>query len=292
MNSFRIIIVSFLVTGLSCSVFADHGQSKKTRSAYSVQGQAVTGANSRLGEPVWDLGEGLGTVGFAFVHGYNPSGPEPLKLTSTSPPDTVLATGLDENFLQALGLSAADFDPNPVNIPFHQVPVIVNPFTGERASVGPGNQATGPVPSRSGPLHPVTLHDWLQAGGRLDVRCADDGTASIRIRLNGLVPNGVYTVWALFGDDVNADGIEDRMLPVALGGVPNVLIPDHKGNAVFARELGFCPGDDPHMKLIDVTYHSDGNVFGGTVDLFLPGFPGFAVTNTHVAFPINAEPLN
>jgi hypothetical protein len=50
--------------------------------------------------------------------------------------------------------------------------------------------------------------------------------------------------------------------------------------------------EDDSLKLIDVTYHSDGNVYGGTVDLFLPGFPGFAVTNTHVAFPINAEPLN
>ncbi len=258
---------------------------------YNIKGIAVTGANMRLGEPVWHMGEGLGTAAFSFVFGHNPNADEPLDLTLETPMDTLLATGLDQNFLAALGLNASSFTPNPVNIPFHEVPVIVNPFTAGRVNVAPALNVTGSTPSRSGPNNPVTLGQWLEAKGRLKIQCHNDDTATIILRVSGLVPNGVYTVWGLFGEDVTGDGIEDRIVPSAFGGVPNVVIPNDKGHAKFKRELGFCPKDNEHLKLVDVTYHSDGNVYGGTVDMFLPGFPGFAVTNTHVAFPINAEPL-
>lgn len=257
-----------------------------------IPGLAVTGANHRLGDPLWDLGAGLGTASIAFVFGHNPREAQPLPLTRLSDENTVLATGLDLNFLAALGLTAEDIDPKFVNVPLREVPIIVDPFEGTRKQVPSVLEAPAFAPSRSLPNAPITLGDWLKASGKATIECHSDDKATIRFRLRGLIENGVYTMWSLVGVDTDDNGLEDRLVPSPVGGVPNVIVPGPGGKAVVTRELGFCPMNEPSFKFIDITYHSDTNVYGATVDLFLPGFPGFAVTNTHVAFPVNVRPLS
>ena len=256
-----------------------------------IQGVAVTGANHRLGEPLWELGGVLGRASFAFVWGHNPGQTQPLPLTHLSDHNTVLATGLDPNFLAVLGMTAEDIDPKFVNVPFRDVPVIVDPFDGRREQVPSVLEAPSSAPSRSEPNTPITLGDWLKASGKATIKCHSNARATIRFRLRQLIENGVYTMWGLFGVDTDNDGMEDRIVPSALGGVPNVIVPGPGGKAKVARVLGFCPLNEPGLKFIDITYHSDINVNGATVDLFLPGFAGFAVTNTHVAFPVNVKPI-
>ncbi len=263
-----------------------HAMQSKT-----IRGVAVTGANHRLGEPLWYLGDGLGTASFSFVFGHNEAGEEPLPLTPSSSEETVLATGLDSNFLAVLGLTADDVDAT-LNVPLREVAVIVNPFTGERETVSSALEAPPSAVSRAVPNDPITLGDWMGATGRAHVKCHADGTAKVRLSLQGLVEDGVYTIWGLFGLDSDGDGFEDTLVPAPFGGVPNVVVPGKLGKAQVTRTLGFCPMDEPSLKFVDVTYHSDTNVYGGTVDLFLEGFPGFAVTNTHVAFPFNVDPLH
>ncbi len=256
----------------------------------AIRGVAVTGANNRLGEPLWDLGEGLGTASFAFVFGHNNAGEEPLPLTRSSSAETVLATGLDSRFLAALNLSADDIDAE-INVPLRDVPVIVNPFTAEREAVPSALEALPFAVSRAVPNDAITLGDWLSATGRARVKCYTNGTAKVTFSLKSLVEDGVYTVWGLFALDSNKDGLEDTLVPAPFGGVPNVVVPGKRGRAKVTRTLGFCPMDEPSLKFVDVTYHADTNVYGGTVDMFLQGFPGFAVTNTHLAFPFNVDPL-
>lgn len=282
------IVISFVLAVMATSAIAEHASPSRRL----IRGQVATGANRFLDEPLWFMDGGLGLASFSFVFAHNPDGDEALPLTSSSPRDTVLATGLDENFLAALGMSTADIESRYINRPYKDVQVTVNPFTGEKVSVPMALQAETGTVSRSGPLTDVTLADWLKGRGLMEIKCRRDGTAKIKTYLSGLIPGGVYTAWGLFSQDINGDGIDDILAPVPFGGVPNVIIPTSRGRAVFTRKLGYCPQEESNLQIIDITYHSDGNVYGGTVDFIQPGYPAFAVTHTHIAFPINATPVN
>ena len=280
-----------LLLALAVITTTAYANQKHVISKYFVKGQVATGANRFLDEPLWFMEGGLGSASFSFVFAYNPDGEEPLPLTRESPKKTILATGLDSNFLAALGMTASDIEQRFLNQPFKDVQVNVNPFTGEKESVPNQLDAEPGTISRSGPTKDITLADWLKGNGKMKIKCLENGTSKVKITVSGLVPDGVYTAWALFSKDVTGDGIDDLLDPIPFGGVPNVIIPDKQGNAVFKRTLGYCPNDEPNFQFIDITYHSDGNVYGGNVDLILPGFPAFSVTNTHLAFPVNAKPL-
>lgn len=274
---------------MATSAIAEHTH---TSSKSLIKGHVATGANRFLDEPLWFMDGGLGSASFSFVFAHNPDGEEALPLTSSSPKDTVLATGLDENFLAALGMSRTDIESRYINRPYKDVQVTVNPFTGEKISVPIALQAEPGSISRSGPLHDITLADWLKGRGLMKIKCHREGTAKIKIYLSGLIPGGIYTAWGLFSRDINGDAIDDILAPVPFGGVPNAIIPNSKGRAVFTRILSYCPQNESNLQFIDITYHSDGNVYGGTVDFIQAGYPAFAVTHTHIAFPISAMPLN
>ena len=153
-------------------------------------------------------------------------------------------------------------------------------------------EAPGFAFSRSLPNNPITLKQWLSAKAKARIKCSEDGTAKIKIMAKNLVPNGVYTVWGLYGFDSDGDGLQDVLEPSPFGGVPNVIVAGKRGRGYFERKLGSCPMDDPHLKYLDVVYHPDGNAYGGTVDILMPGWPKFAVANTHFEIPVNVEPLD
>ncbi len=235
----------------------------------TITGVAVTGANRLLGEPVWDLGAPFGLGGFNFVFGHVPGGGNvPIDLDPSTPLDTLVATGFDTNLLLVPPLSlvppAPPFpDPTVLNIPFREVPIIVGP-DGTRAQVPSVLDVPAFAPSKSLPNAPITLGEWLEAEGKLDIECDDDGTAIVKVKLKNLIENGVYTLWGVFGLDLfPVDGMEDTIVPVALGGVPNVMIANKKGKARIKRTINFCPQDEPQLKTINIAWHSDGNVYGG-----------------------------
>jgi hypothetical protein len=270
------MILSLLLVG-----FAAPGSNDRLT---TIDGVAATGPNRRLGTPIWNLGPPFGAAGFTFVYGHNPNGGAPLALNPSSPADTLLATGIDPNFAAAFGIDPAAFA-DLVNVPFRQVAIITGPGS-TRAQVPPHGAPDLPpfAASRSLPNNPITLGQWLEAGGRARIRCFGDHT-TIAISLRNVIPNGVYTVWGIFDvPNPNPNGPPRTLLPTALGGVPNVVVADGHGRASFTRELGFCPLTEQALKFIDISYHSDGATYGGTPSA---SFPGGTVSHTHVAFPVN-----
>lgn len=253
-----------------------------------IDGVAVTGANRLLGNPLWDLGPPFGLGGFTFVAGHNDEGGIPRELTPDTPPATILATTVDENNLARLGLTPSDIDPALINVPLHEVAVVVDP-AGNRSQVPLVTEVPGTDVSRALPSGPITLGAWLQARGRAVIRCREDGTSSIRLTFGRLVKSGIYTVWGVFA--VEGEGL----VPAPLGGVPNLVNVGKRGFGWFERSLNFCPTNprpgEGVLMFIDVDYHSDASVYGGVPDLPLAGLPGGTVTHSHVAFPVNASPL-
>ena len=252
----------------------------------TIDGVAVTGANRLLGEPVWDLGAPFGPGGFNFVYGYNEGGDEPFDLTPETPRNTLVATGADPNLLAMFGMGLGDIDPDMINVPFRDVAIIVDP-AGGRAQVPSVLDVPGFAPSKSLPNDDITLDEWLEAQGRLFIRCRADGTANIRVRMRNLIVNGVYTLWGVFGLDLDEDGTPDSVVPMALGGVPNVTIGDKNGRATIVRTINFCPMTEPKMLTINIAWHSDGNAYGAVPELTLAGLPGGIITHDQINFPVN-----
>ena len=251
-----------------------------------VEGVAVTGFNRLLSQPIWDLGAPFGPAGFNFVYAYNPGGDDPIDLTDATPGSTLIASGVDPNYLVAFGITEDDFDPDLANVPFRDVATIVDP-TGGRAQVPSVLDVPGFVPSKSLPNDPLTLDDWLSARGTLKYTCNSDGTADIRINARNLIVNGVYTIWGVFKLDTDNNGTPDTIIPVALGGVPNVFIADKNGKGKIARTINLCPDEETSLLNIDVAYHSDGIVYGALPELPLGGLPGGLATHDQINFPIH-----
>ncbi len=106
--------------------------------------------------------------------------------------------------------------------------------------------------------------------------------------LKGLVKNGLYSVWATYGDPDSGG-----FAPAPLGGTPNIIVPGSEGKAKFVRVLNGCPltpqaGERP-LLLIEVAYHSDGMIYGGVADLPDAGYPFGLTTHTHINFPVIIE---
>lgn len=56
------------------------------------------------------------------------------------------------------------------------------------------NQITAPPEQPGGPRRPVTLGEFRRAYGEISAKCIKQGT-EVAMRLHGLIPHGVYTIW-------------------------------------------------------------------------------------------------
>ncbi len=302
------ILIGYLAVLLLPTVtFATHDGSRQ----FFDRGVAVTGINDLCGSPVFNLPvpEGLPpTIRATMLGEYNPEGELPIPLSPTNcNDDIVVTTYTDLNFLTRTG--QPDIDSRLKNIPLREVPVISKP-DGSRSVVPTLDSVLGnALPStKSNPNDTITLGNWLNAGGRMYLRCKTDGTAKVKLRFKNLIPNGVYSVWGIW-NTTPPGASKARLFPVPLGGIPNVVIPDSRGRATFSRELASCPKDVTEngsiMLFIDLAYHSDSNLSGafpqigaaptkfkmvdGT-EFSSPLVPG-AVTHDHVLFLISGEKL-
>ena len=305
---------SFLRTLLSCIALLTLLPITAAASNYRhfhANGRAATGINDLCGAPIFNLDV---PVGFSpnfharVVAEYDPNGALPIPLSPNNcDNDIVLATYTDPGFLAAVGLP--DIDDRLKNIPLKQVPVI-SAANGTRSQIPtlgsvPGNAFP---PTKSDPNNTITLGDWLRARGHMALTCRADGTARIKLRYRNLIPNGVYSVWALW-NTIPPGAPGGRIVPLPLGGIPNVIVPDIHGRATFVRELASCPKDmtpdGSIIMFIDLAFHSDNNLSGAfpqitpTPTLFKaadgeifssPLVPG-AVTHDHVLILISGEEL-
>lgn len=258
-----LLVLSFTICGLGAPVIAQEAGG----STYYVRGEVTTGYNISKGRIMYDLGGVVGAQGFNYVFAYKPNSNEPGVITSETPEETLLATGIDQGFYDALGIDSGAIDPEVVNLPFRDLPVTVDGNTSD-----PDKAKARLVPitaenykstfTLSSPSEPLTVADWFRARAYSYVRCHPDGSARAVFVFNNMVPNGVYAVWGIFGDDKDGDGLRDFFAPLPFGGAPNVFTADDKGSATFARSLPFCPNTDPDMMTVEVTFHVDGVTYG------------------------------
>ncbi len=249
------------------------------------EGRAVTGLNRLLGEPIWELGGGLGTFGFSMLGGQDPGGTVALPLTPDSPPSSILATDVDPFILTAFGLPAPD--PSVLNVPLRRVAAYTT-FDGERHPLRDQNLAGQLEVSRTANSYWITLKQWLSASATARFDCDGRGGATVELRFKRLIPDGLYTIWGVMSTPTGPS-------PIPLGGVPNVVVADPRGNARFERRINFCPqqlaaGQSP-MVLVEVIFHSDGATYAGVPELILGGFPPGLVTHAHLDIPVNATHL-
>ena len=288
MSKLSKMLVSFIGVPLAvASMLLLSTANADTVAVAKIDGVAVTGFNRLLSAPIWNVEVAPGVLvpaGFSFIFGYDPGEPEPLDLTPATPGDQILATGFDPAFAALFPGSFVE-DPAMLNVPIHENYVVVAPFGidfANRAQVpsvldGPPNSVT-----RSLPNEPVTLDQWLSAEGILHINCHSDGSALVRIKMKNLIQNGIYTLWGVFPTG-----------PFPLGGVPNAFIADKNGKAYIERIIGFCPITDldPLLWTINITLHSDGNVYAGIPEVPFAGLPGGIVDHDHLNWPVNVHPF-
>lgn len=236
-----------------------------------VRGIVVTGINDVLGSPV-----GPGPA-IQLVGEYVPGGDEPLPVTPDTSEHAVLATRLNPILLSFVNLTPADFPEDIDNIPLHENPIPFLPTIFERAPAVPASFAQAGEPSRR-VEDPITLGKWFGAKGKAYIHCSRERSqAFVYFSFRRLVPNGLYTLWAV---PATPGG-----LPTAFGGVPNVFTADRRGSAIVSRKVAYCPTDG---QLHDITaaYHSDGMIYGNFPDATLDGFPSGIVAHDHLVFPL------
>lgn len=265
---------------LFCLTVIAHSQPPLIR-----EGRAVTGLNRLLGQPIWELGGGLGTFGFTMLGAQDSGGTVALPLTPASPPNSILATDVDPFILSAFGVPAPD--PSLLNVPLRRVAAYTG-FDGTRSPLRDQKIAAQLEVSRTANSHWITLKQWLAASATARFDCDGRGGASVEIRFRRMVPNGLYTIWGVMSTPGGP-------FPLPLGGVPNVVVTDPRGSARFERKINFCPqnlapGESP-MVLVEVIFHSDGSTYGAVPELIQGGFPPGLVTHAHLDIPVSATLL-
>ncbi len=285
------LVLSCLIVAAAAALpaFAEDQEKSDPAKILTVHGVAVTGINRILGKAIFDFGPPHGTVGFYTIGGYNPNGPDPLVLTEDSSPNTVLATAVDTGFLDVFGVKLQDLDHSRLNVPLRDIPVISD-FMGHMAPLRDHRAAGQMEPSRSVSFDgPITLGQWLKAGGSGTITCPPKHNPKVTLELHGLIPHGLYTAW---GGMLTALGPR----PIALGGVPNSFVADEFGNAHFSARLNYCPmelraGELP-LSFIDILYHADQALYGTVGELIQGGSPTGMVTFIQVEFPVSVTLVN
>ena len=259
----------------------------------SFDAQVVTGLNRLFGEPlfIFDFAPApFDKTGFETTGVFNPDGDDPLPLTSSTPDDAILATLIDPFIDQLLPKSVAKTaDPRLFNVPLRDIETYTSPAL-KRSGKLPF-QSAGPVigASQADPGGPITKGDWFKASGRMEVSCGQEEN-SVSMRVTALIPNRIYSVWAIWLDPETP-----RFIPVALGGVPNAFITDKFGDATFERELNFCPVEAAKegiegktMAFIDAHLHPDHALYGAAPAPILAGFPPGSVIQPHLTWNLGA----
>ncbi len=251
-----------------------------------IKGKAVTGFNRSLSQPLWDLGEPFGFAGFNFLFKYTPGAVESDPLMVSTPKKSLVSTGIDQDYLALSGLSFNDINYQHLNTPLRDI----------FYNVGNGREQLEQIAfaeideiSKVAYGSPITLKNWLSAKGKAKYKCNSKKSSQISFSLNGLIANGVYTAWGVFNQDTDDDGMIDNLAAIPFGGLPNVIVADAKGKAVFNRHLNFCPSSNENLLVVEFDYHSDGNVYGGVPDDAANGLPSGIITHSQIAFPFNVQ---
>jgi len=112
----------------------------------------------------------------------------------------------------------------------------------------------------------ITLRDWLQAKGSGSYAC-DGKKATLKASFQGLVPNGVYTMWNFI--DLNPPSDPWQGLLVAAGkrdGSQSFITVDAKGNGSYEQVIEPCLQLSGTQSIagLAIAWHSDGKTYGSS----------------------------
>ncbi len=135
------------------------------------------------------------------------------------------------------------------------VPVPHNPFSDAAVGPHPKGESTG-----------LTLNEWLRHAGKGTYTC-ENGQGRLDVRFQGLVPNGVYTMWHAFmaiPPPVPFTGTLDVPLG-ARDGSESVFVANADGTAAFEHTFSPClqMSDVWTTSMLAINWHSDGKTYGG-----------------------------
>lgn len=295
---------AFLVASLGAAA-TDAQASKEVLKA---KGVAVTGPNDRCGQSVFSIPgliDGPATHGTSvgrFDDGVSATTATPLAPGDCDEPDpdARLATFVDDAHFAAEGWPEPD--ERLENVRLRAAPVAVGNGVWAQVPLA-GSLPPNPLPPfQTEPSTPITLESWLEATGRLKIVCEDAGTAELTINAKKLVPHGLYSAWGVWRDFA-ATGL----LTAPLGGMPNLVVADHRGRAKLQRVGLFCPleltSDGSSLIYVRLIWHADGGGSGSTpadfdeVQVFVGFGGGLPFQSTlplgihrfdHLAFPVGA----
>jgi len=314
----RCLGAGFVLLSVSAPILADEEdrvesevESERNVRTWKIMGTAVTGANDVCGEPQWVMPPPLlPDQHFTLIGKFNEADDAknsiPLTKEICLDESTVLATH-SNSALNALG-GFPDADDRMKNRPLRSVPVKALP-DGTRMTLPAMADTDGNPfpPTKNQPDNPITVGDWLKAQGKMTIWCYPNGYSKVKAKFRHLVPNSVYSLVATWLTIPPGETLP-TFASIAFGGVPNVLSSNSRGNAVFVRELSYCPMDvAPDGSVImfaNLGYHADGmphGVFQQTIteldrvlsdegEVFLTAKPPGVITLPHVQFPITITP--
>ena len=260
----------------------DTGASELFDLSFQVRGDAVNGWNRVFGDPARTDLRFVGDLQFAVGGVFNPDGPA-VEINNSTSPDALMASyAAPDVYLAFFGVAGAEDAPNQ-NILYEDYPHLVT----HDSQQGPLPQLTDNPEwwgkSNGAQIKGYTVEKWLQARGRVRFECSPTEGNSYELRLNKMVPGGLYTVWGFYFDQENGQLQPD----FAFGGTSaNVFAADRNGRIRSSKALNFCPltvGADERYQLVNlfVVFHPDGRVnasVGHTVAT--PPFNGPGMTAT------------
>lgn len=282
-------LIPMIAMSLALSLVLDTALADQPTTRVQItRGEAVTGANRLLGEPLYayDFAPNA-TFGFNTVDELDPGGSLPVPLSPTSDPEAVLVTTFPN-----LAAVPGDVLPN-LNVPLRDVGTFVNGLLDRSAvpfHLDPAAPVVGPSQADPGQPDPITLGDWLRGRGVAYTRCGSNGNY-INLFVRNLIANRMYSAIALWLRD---DG---SFRPVSLGGAPSVFITNGRGGGQFSRRLNFCPTDaasdgvgDDRLIGVAVIYHSAHVAWGAIPSPSAPGLllPPGSMVHGHVWFDFGA----
>ena len=265
------------------------------RRAANISGLAVTGINRIRDEVAVELPY-VADLSFSLVgvqDTANPDGPA-LPVTADTPDEAILATYADPEFYETFyGITDTSTIPGQ-NLPYSQVPHIINEL-GESAEIPQqaANEAWWEV-NNGAENADYTLGQWLAASGNLHFFCNPAKGNHFSLRVRGLIPGGLYSLWGYYYDQ-QTGALE---APFPFGGTSNnVFTVERTGRLRTDHNMAFCPQDvdpanDQQMVFIMLTYHPDGQIHGGTDAVLgdpVAAGPGINAI-PHVMFPFPLSP--
>jgi len=293
-----------MVRGVGCALvgFASGfvGPSVDMASAASaetlvIDATTATGWNRYFGRPIADAPEPVRGFGFTTIGKYNPDSDTPIPLRRHMSKDTLITNFFDPGFLEGFPVPPEAIHLALDNVPLRNFPTNDDASGISRRSVPGILSAEQTELSQAEPSDPVTLGDWMKARGRLEATCDENGRGHARIIATNLLPNRFYNVLEWFNYDRPSPFI---VVPGMLGGVPDAVVSDENGNALFETDMNHCLPQSPDEASPSVNvllvYHTDQRSYGGVpmtpLDPMQPRYAG-EVGSVHLYFPTTGRRL-